>query len=217
MDDENLPILYSFRRCPYAMRARLALWASGKTIILREIALAAKPEAMLEASAKGTVPVLVLDRGLVIEESLDIMLWALMANDPSQWMPANPFQAIQLIKRNDEEFKPWLDRYKYPERFAKAEDARSQGLTFLITLEEHLTVNGGSYLCRQTPSLADMAIFPFIRQFARVDQEWFDSLGLPNLKAWLLNLMGSEEFLAIMKKFEPWKPEHDPTLWGRLQ
>ncbi|WP_343614837.1 glutathione S-transferase [Novosphingobium sp.] len=197
------PILYSFRRCPYAMRARLALTISGAAFALREIKLSAKPQAMLEASPKGTVPVLVLPDGRVIDESLDIMRWALMRHDPEGWLARDDGA---LVTTNDGAFKHALDRYKYPERHdGDALTHRARGLAFLELLDRRLSTAG--QLCGAERGLADAAIMPFVRQFAAVDRTWFDALPLPHLKRWLEQHLASELFDQIMQRFAPWSPD----------
>jgi glutathione S-transferase len=172
---DPLPILYSFRRCPYAMRARMAMTISGVAFDLREIKLSAKPQAMLEASPKGTVPVLILSDGTVIDESLDIMRWALMQHDPEDWLARDD---AALVATNDGDFKRALDRYKYPERHdGDALIHRDRGLAFLVTLDHRLSSEG--QLGGPTRGLTDAAIMPFVRQFASVDRLWFDALPLP--------------------------------------
>lgn len=209
------PVLYSFRRCPYAMRARMALLVSGTACELREIALRNKPQAMLQASPKGTVPVLVLSDGTVIDESLDIMLWALRQNDPEQWLAPETDSLtamLQLIAENDGDFKRDLDRYKYPDRYENVDPLqhRTAGSLFLATLEERLSRN--AFLFGPRPALADMAIFPFIRQFAETDRTWFDAQPWPNLHRWLSGLLSAELFERTMQKFEPWRFDSAPML-----
>jgi glutathione S-transferase len=201
------PVLYSFRRCPYAMRARLALAISGEQCELREVKLAAKPDAMLAASPKGTVPVLVLPDGTVIDESLDIMRWALARCDPEDWLGRDD---AALIEVNDGPFKHDLDRYKYPGRHGAETSAhREQGLDFLRQLDARLT--GAGQICGAERGLADAAIMPFVRQFAAVDREWFDTQPLPHLKAWLAGLVTSELYAAIMVRVAPWSQGDQPV------
>ncbi|NLR69459.1 glutathione S-transferase [Novosphingobium sp. ERN07] len=196
------PILYSFRRCPYAMRARLAVAVSGTQVELREVKLSAKPAEMLSASPKGTVPVLVLPDGTVIDESLDVMRWALALNDPEHWLKCTD---DALIARNDGPFKHDLDRYKYPERHGSDAMAhRTSGLAFLHELDTRLA--GQGQLCGATRGLTDMAIMPFVRQFAAVDPAWFAGQPLPHLQRWLAGHLASDLFAAVMAKFAPWKP-----------
>jgi len=204
------PILYSFRRCPYAMRARLALAISVTICEIREVKLAAKPAQMLAASPKGTVPVLVLPDGTVIEESLEIMQWALARNDPEGWLQRND---DALIAANDGAFKHHLDRYKYPERHGSAPlEHRAAALDILAGLEQRL--NGQVYLCGNRRGLADMAIFPFIRQFAATDRDWFDAQPLPYLRSWLDGHLASPLFAAIMLRLAPWQAGDEPVLFA---
>ena len=189
------------------MRGRLALAISGVALEHREILLRDKPAAMLEASPKGTVPVVVLPDGRVIDESLDVMLWALEQNDPDEWLePGDAMMA--LIKRSDGPFKHDLDRYKYgTSRYEGADPMahRADGLAFLETLDERLALTPqlfGERMC-----LADAAIFPFVRQFANTDRDWFDAQDLPNLQAWLTAHLASPLFARVMAKHELWAPE----------
>ena len=208
------PILYSFRRCPYAIRARMALCYAEIQVELREVLLKDKPAAMLEASAKGTVPVLVLEDGTVLDESYDVMRWALAQNDPdSCWDDSLVEQIDELVRQNDVEFKPWLDRYKYADRHPEysAEYYRSQGDLFLQRLETRLQQH--AYLLRDTLCFAEVAIFPFVRQFAFVDKGWFDSAPYPHLQAWLQRLLLSDLFLAAMAKYPVWKEGDVPQLF----
>jgi glutathione S-transferase len=201
-----LPILYSFRRCPYAMRARLAVAVSGVVCELREVKLSAKPSAMLVASPKGTVPVLVLPDGTVIDQSLDVMRWALARHDPEGWLERDE---PVLIERNDGAFKHDLDRYKYPDRHGSDAMAhRDSGLGFLRELDERLAAQG--QLCGNRRGLADMAIMPFVRQFAAVDAAWFDGVALPHLKPWLAGHLESDLFNAVMIRFAPWQDGQAP-------
>jgi len=182
------PILYSFRRCPYAMRARLAIAASGIQVEIREIVLKHKPAHMLSASPKGTVPVLITTDDHIIDESLDIMSWALQQNDPNNWSGLTAQQqqsTTQLIEENDGPFKHWLDKYKYADRHPEQTETfyRQQGELTLKTLEQKLTEN--DYLVSNRLSLADIALLPFIRQFASVDKTWFDTAPYPNVQTWL--------------------------------
>lgn len=203
-------VLYSFRRCPYAMRARLALFVSGMVCELREIKLSAKPKAMLTASPKGTVPVLVLPDGAVIEQSIDIMRFALSKHDPEGWLK---FDDEYLIAANDGPFKHDLDRYKYPDHHdADAAVHRKAGLTFLCDLNARLAVSG--QLCGASIGIVDAAIMPFVRQFASVDREWFDAQELPYLQRWLAGHLASELFVAIMLRVGPWSPDDPPLVFA---
>lgn len=204
------PVLYSFRRCPYAMRARLALMVSGTRCELREVKLSAKPAAMLAVSPKGTVPVLVLPDGTVIDQSLDIMRWALANRDPEGWLERDD---AALIARNDGPFKHDLDRTKYPERLgADAAEHRARGLEFLHVLDSRLA--GKGQLCGTSRGLADAAILPFVRQFAAIDPDWFEARPLPHLKAWLAGHLASRLFAAIMVRIRPWSPGDAPVAFS---
>ena len=194
------PVLYSFRRCPYAMRARMALYQAGVQCEIVEVELKAKPAAMLALSPKGSVPVLQLLSGEVLEESLDIMHWALAQNDPAHWIPSSWQVTHSLISENDEGFKFNLDRYKYPQRYpgGNSLEARDKGLMFLHRLNSQLS--GNAYLLGQEVSFADIAIFPFVRQFANTDANWFGEQALPAVQFWLKTLLDSDLFKAIMGK-----------------
>jgi glutathione S-transferase len=196
-----LPILYSYRRCPYAMRARMALSYAGIPVETREISLKDKPAHMLQVSAKGTVPVLVLTNGQVIDQSLEIMQWALQQRDADGWLRADPQHAALLMAENDGSFKQNLDRYKYAVRFPEhaAEDYRQQGELFLDKLEQQLQQT--SFLLSNKISLADIAIFPFIRQFSAVDADWFESSDYIKLKSWLQCMVESDLFQGVMVKY----------------
>ena len=211
-----LPILYSFRRCPYAMRARLALLASGIVCELREVVLRSKPAEMLAISPKGTVPVLQLPNGQVLEQSLDIMLWALGQHDPLGWLAQNPEQQAHQyawIAACDGDFKAHLDRYKYPNRYALADGLtdRAQGSEFLASLNTALQTTG--YLAGTAWGLADAAIAPFVRQWAHTDPAWFASQPWADLQRWLSRFETSPTFAQAMAKFPPWAPDHAPLHW----
>jgi glutathione S-transferase len=199
-----LPLLYSFRRCPYAMRARMALRYSGVAVEIQEVSLKDKPAEMLKLSPKGTVPVLALPDGQVIDESLDIMRWALAQNDPEDWLMqgerAQRKLTEELIAENDSPFKQALDRYKYSIRFPEQprEVYRAEGELFLAKLEALL--GNTRYLCRDSCSYADIAIFPFIRQFASADETWFAQASYPKLRDWLKGLIEAPLFVSIMQK-----------------
>ncbi|MBH3404653.1 glutathione S-transferase [Pseudomonas glycinae] len=191
--------LYSFRRCPYAMRARMALRYSGVPVEIVEVSLKAKPAQMLAISPKGTVPVLDAD-GQVIDESLEIMRWALAQNDPDDWLLGGDSRIAELIEANDRVFKIHLNRYKYAERYPEQpmEVYRAEGALFLQKLDELL--EGRDYLLAGHPSLADIALLPFVRQFAHVDRDWFAQTPYVRLQAWLQRFLESELFTGIMKK-----------------
>lgn len=198
-----LPILYSFRRCPYAMRARLAVRQAGVEVALREILLRDKPAELLAASPKATVPVLVLPGGAVIEQSLDIMDWALQQNDPEGWLTAaDPAAHQALIALNDGPFKALLDRYKY----ARAEAAvpRDEAVALLLApLDQRL--QAAPFFFGERCSLADVALLPFVRQFAAVDAAWFAQAPLPHLRAWLQRGMATALFADVMSKQPVWQ------------
>lgn len=202
MDCVSAPILYSFRRCPYAMRARLALAVSGAEVELREVKLSDKPAAMLAASSKGTVPVLHLPDGTVIDESRDIMRWALSIRDPEDWLARDD---PALIAANDGAFKHDLDRYKYPQRHGSdARTHRESGLVFLRELDRRLADR--AHLCGPMRGLADAAIVPFVRQFAGVEPDWFAAQPLGNVQTWLVGHLASALFDAVMVRTPQWVP-----------
>lgn len=211
--DPQAPILYSFRRCPYAMRARMGIYCSGLKVTLREIILRDKPDHMLEISPKGTVPVLQLPDGQVIEESLDILRFALKQNDPHGLLDCDHKIAGALIEKNDGDFKYALDRYKYPNRYPDEDCTGMKDKTkvFLEQLNEQLADQ--DYLLGGHLSYADIAIFPFIRQFANVDRTWFDSQPYPHLHRWLKERLESDLFKSIMPKFKPWKETGEHITW----
>ena len=214
--DMKFPVLYSFRRCPYAIRARLALRISGIQVALREVVLSDKPSALVDCSAKATVPVLVFNEKHVIDESLDIMYWALKQNDPQGWLveESDLLKATQqLIEYNDNEFKSQLDQYKYADRFPEnsMQHYRSKGELFLSDLEERLAIT--DYLLCQRPTLADMAILPFIRQFVYVDKDWFDRSRYKRLNAWLTRLLEGVLFIGVMEKYKKWQEDDTPVIF----
>jgi glutathione S-transferase len=198
-----LPILYSFRRCPFAMRARMALTVAGIAVEHREIMLRAKPAAMVDASPKATVPVLVLADGTVIDESLDIMRWALAINDPLDWRAGHDGA---LIAANDGPFKHHLDRMKYHHRYEGTDPAhhRAAANALLAPLEARLA--DSPYLSGGQPRLTDIAIFPFVRQFAHADLAAWHDAALPRLHAWLDRLIALPLFARAMAKYPVWTP-----------
>ena len=203
----SYPKLYSFRRCPYAIRARLGLLFAELQVELREITLKNKPVQMLALSPKGTVPVLQLINGAVIEQSREIMMWALEHNDPQGLLDAKVLQqGNALIEQNDNEFKHWLDRYKYADRHLEMTQTeyRQRGEVFLQVLEKLLIDN--VYLLGEHATLADIAILPFVRQFAHVDCDVFYGLPYPKLQLWLQQGLEQPLFLQAMTKFQPWQP-----------
>lgn len=205
------PVLYSFRRCPYAMRARLAIASAGIEVELREIVLRDKPQEMLEASPKGTVPVLITETG-VIEESRDIMDWALAQNDPEGLldMPEAGDDWIALIEGP---FKTALDRYKYATRYEGVDmiEERENAAKILHKIEPKLSENIWIYGTR--PTLSDLATITFIRQYAVVDRSWFDAQSWPNVIGWLDRFLASSRFHAIMHKYPTWKNQRIPELF----
>ncbi len=209
---DALPVLYSFRRCPYAIRARMALAASGTVVVLREVRLRDKPAAMLALLPKGTVPVLQRPDGGVLDESLAIMRWALHRNDPQQWLGGDAQASEVLIQDNDERFKPLLDRYKYSVRYPEQsqQDHRMQAETVLRQWEGQLTRFTGGLTCAQ-PRLADVALFPFVRQFAGVEPAWWDSAPYPQLQAWLGRWARSSVFERVMLNVAPWHAAAAPV------
>ena len=209
MDD--LPIFWSFRRCPYAMRARLAIRSSRVQVKLREILLRDKPAAFLTTSPKGTVPVLSSNAD-VIDESRDVMIWALGQNDPEGWLDM-PSEGFALIDTCDGPFKSALDQTKYSVRHPDVPEAqaRATAMVFLRQLNDQLSTS--QYLTAGMPKISDMAIFPFVRQFANTDRAWFDAQGLSKLTAWLDEFLGSEDFAAIMTKYIPWQPGQNDVLF----
>lgn len=202
-----LPVLYSFRRCPYAMRARLALAVSGQACELREVVLRDKPQGLLQASPKATVPVLVLIGGQVLDQSLDIMQWALERQDPGGWLtPSIGTQAdmLMLIAECDGRFKQSLDRCKYPGRYPEDDAvlARTEAVKWLQGLELRLAQH--PFLFGDHAALADMAIAPFARQFAGIDFIWWDAQPWPHLQAWLAQWQASSLFERVMHKLPAW-------------
>ena len=202
------PVLYSFRRCPYAMRARLALASAGVEVELREILLRDKPAAFLAASPSGTVPCLVHEGG-VIDESLDVMVWALTLNDPEGWLQM-PEEGHDWIARSDGPFKQALDRTKYANRYpgTDPESQRKAAAGFLNELNAQI----GEWIFDR-PSLADYAILPFVRQFAFIDKQWFDAQDWPALQGWLERFLVSDRFEHIMSKYPQWRQGDAPVLF----
>ncbi|MDX8391520.1 MAG: glutathione S-transferase [Mariprofundaceae bacterium] len=219
ISDTALPILYSFRRCPYAMRARMALLYAGIRCQLREVELRDKPAAMLSISAKGTVPVLQLADGQVLAESLDIMLWALNRDDvrhPLIPQAGDMRDILRLIDVNDRDFKYHLDRYKYPDRYKSDEhdcnpyQHRAQAGEFIAALEVRLA--DALFLFADTATLADIAIFPFVRQFAATDRLWFEQAPYPHVRNWLQHWLDEALFQRAMVKHPAWKT-NDKTVY----
>ncbi len=227
MPDENQngspAVLYSFRRCPYAMRARLAIQASGFHCELREIVLRDKAPELLAVSPKGTVPVLVLPDGRVLEESLEIIAHVLGKHDPCHWLPETRDAAGVkiLIEENDGAFKSHLDRTKYANRFlAIGEqvdiDAERMGaMSFIDKLDQILS--GQSFLGGSSLNLADMAILPFVRQFAHIDIAWFRAQPVEHVTRWLDGFLNGEQFKSIMSKYQKWEQGQSPIAFPPKQ
>ncbi len=210
-------VLYSFRRCPYAMRARMALWVSGLPVQLREVVLRDKPEQMLQASPKGTVPVWVRADGTVIDESLAIMRLALRHHDPLGWLPATAEETDlthELLATNDGPFKCALDRFKYSNRYEDVDELQERTRAADILADWNETLTHGWFLGdRQT--LADVAIAPFVRQFAFAGGAWFREQPWPHLHDWLDRFLDSALFAAVMDKHPQWKPGDEVTWFGQ--
>ena len=204
----TIPILYSFRRCPYCMRAHMALKQAGIQVELREVKLSDMSEEALAVSPDETVPVLVLADGTALDESWEIVKWALLQNDPDNWLGDNSallLDAEMLVETNDYSFKEDLDHYKYSDRFPEQgkEHYRQACEEFIVELEEALSES--PYLIAEHLSLADIGVFPFIRQFSLVDIEWFQQAPYPNVQRWLKGLIHSELFEDVFQKHEIWK------------
>ena len=215
MDCIDRPVFYSFRRCPYAMRARLAIAYAAVEVELREIVLRNKPVHMLSISPKGTVPVLQLENGHVIDESLNIMHWALSKCDPDNLLPDIHKESIQaLIDENDNGFKQWLDRYKYADRYPEqsVEYYRDNCESWFKKLDDLLQAHSGFLVCSQL-TLADLALLPFIRQCAHVDLEWFEGCKYQYLKKWLEQFKASTLFASIMPKIPTWNMEGEGVIF----
>lgn len=213
MSTKQRPILYSFRRCPYAMRARLAIAQAGIEVELREVVLRDKPKQLLEASPKGTVPVLVLPDGKVIEESYEIMCWALNSAADCDWNKLRGECDI-WVQRNDNDFKQWLDRYKYADRYPDHPESYYQQrcLQWFEVLEAQLKEQGG-YLLGNQMGLADAALLPFVRQCAHVKRDWFYQQNVPAVHAWLDHFLSMPLFLRVMNKYPQWHHDTQPTIF----
>lgn len=200
------PILYSFRRCPYAIRARLAISVAGADVELREVVLRDKPDAFLDASPSATVPCLVTEDG-VLDESYDIMRWALGAHDPEAWLDM-PDEGTAWIAHADGPFKDALDRTKYANRYPGEDEGenRAKASAFLTDLDAQI-----DDWIFDRPTMADYAILPFVRQFAFIDKPWFDAQPWPSLQAWLERFLASDRFQAVMHKYPQWTSGSDPV------
>ncbi|WP_299806679.1 glutathione S-transferase [uncultured Shewanella sp.] len=212
------PVLYSLRNCPYAMRARMAIYVSGQSVQLRELVLTDKPSQLLESSPKGTVPVLVLPNGEVLEQSLDIMLWAFEQGDSANYLmsfdPTLRDDMFDLIALFDTDFKQCLDLYRSAKRYHDQDlpSTRQACERYIYILEQRLTTN--PYLFTTSPCLADLAIIPFIRQFARVERQWYLASPYPNVRGWLNSYLQSPMFSKIMAKFPLWSANNAPVIFG---
>ena len=225
----NLPILYSLQHCPYAMRARLGILLAQQSVLIRAVVTKNKAAEMLAVSPKGTVPVLIIDhaewpeeehyKATIIDESIDIMLWALKLNDPQNLLRAedsnNLDAMLKLIWRNDKEFKPNLEVYKLARRFHKQSELADRKLCedFVAELEKKL--ESGHYLMGDHPTLADYALLPFIRQFARVDRKWYLQSPYPRLRDWLNRHLQMPLFTKAMAKYPLWLDSHESFLLGK--
>jgi glutathione S-transferase len=210
-----MTILYSFRRCPYAMRARMALAWSGIAVELREVRLRDKPPSMIALSPKATVPVLVSEQDGVLDESLDIMLWALLRHAPHRCALGGGVDHQRvLIEQFDAQFKPLLDQYKYngADSDQPAAYYRDQCADWLQRLDTMLAQQ--SYLLGSEPQLLDIALLPFIRQFAHVDRDWFTSTAYENLQRWLDEWLEHELFTSMMGKYAPWQEHTEGVAWS---
>ncbi len=219
------PILYSLQHCPYAMRARMGILMAQQTVLLRAVVTKNKPAEMLAISPKGTVPVLVInasrsqDNHQVIDESLDIMLWALAENDPQDLLycnfPNGLPAMLQLVRENDDVFKPILEKYKRARRFSEVSEKfyRRECEVFIKSLEQRLS--GQGYFLGDRASLADYALLPFVRQFSRVDKKWFAQAPYPNLKKWQEYFLQSPFFTKVMAKYPLWLDSGEECLYGQ--
>lgn len=217
MTSAPVPLLYSYRRCPYAMRARMALLVAGVAFDAHEIVLRDKPAAMLALSPKGTVPVLQLPDGSVLEQSLDIMQWAFATRDPEGWWArAQSTINLELLTVCDGPFKHHLDRYKYPERFDEPGRSGPRDTAVEVLLQPlDARLQQAAQLGGHAPCATDIALFPFVRQFAAVEPAWFGSLPLPALKAWLAGWLAHSLFEAAMAKLPSGQVVRFPAVWPR--
>jgi glutathione S-transferase len=199
---DQLPVLYSYRRCPYAMRARMALQVAQVSFTTVEIDLRDKPAAMVAVSPKATVPVLCLSNGMVIDESLDIVRWALAICDPHDWTRGwGDKAAMDLLVRTDGDFKRWLDRYKYATRFPEHDSSSAREAAFEVLIEPlSLRLQNQPFIGGELPMVQDVLIFPFVRQFAAVDPVWFKNKTALSVQQWLGALVGGSLFKQIMHK-----------------
>ena len=211
------PILYSFRRCPYAMRARMAIYLNSISCELREVKLSNKPQEMLDISPKGTVPVLQLTDGKILEESLDIIFWAYKKNINSQIYNdylINKKNIDELINIFDNSFKYNLDRYKYPNRFEGVDNLYHRGKCLDILKLVSQTLLNKNYIFSESLGIGDICIFPFIRQFRIANMEWFDEqIEIKNIITWFNKINSSDLFNKIMLKYDPWVDSDKPVIF----
>ncbi|KGJ92459.1 glutathione S-transferase [Thalassotalea sp. ND16A] len=207
----TLPVLYSLRNCPFAMRARLAIYKSKQPIELRDVVLNNKPQQMLTASPKGTVPILVLASEQVIDESLEVMLWALNESDPDDLLHSGCAEILTLIEQFDEPFKTCLEQYKCAKRYHESNltECRQACEVYIKDLEQRLTEH--AYIIDEKESLADIALLPFIRQFAKIERQWYLQSPYPNVKRWLNRYLQSPMFTKVMAKYPLWS-EHSEMI-----
>lgn len=214
-----LPVLYSLRNCPYAMRARLAIYASGQQVHLRDLVLSNKPADMLSVSPKGTVPVLITTDHLVIDESLSIMQWAFSQTDPDDYlhkiMPNAQADMLSVIALFDNEFKGHLEQYRCAKRYHEPTliDNRQLCEPYLTDLESRLSQH--LFLMSDKPSLLDVALLPFIRQFARVERQWYLQSPYPKLRQWLNTYLQSRMFSKVMTQYPMWLDTKEDVVFGR--
>jgi len=213
-----LPILYSLRNCPYAMRARIAIFKAKQTVLLRDLVLSNKPEEMLQASPKGTVPVVVLADGRVIEESLEVMLWAFNETDPDDLLHCQRdnslVEMLELIYEFDHDFKTCLEQYKCAKRYKENNLIEQRAACELYIQKLELRLTKHAYLMSDKESLADIALLPFIRQFARIERQWYLQSPYPNVRLWLNNYLQSPMFTKVMAKYPLWLTSHEEVLFG---
>ena len=222
----NNNILYSFRRCPYAIRARWALINTNERVILREVDLKNKPSSLIKVSPKATVPVLKTSTGEVIDESLDIMTWTIKKSNRLELLGNNNKKHLEeilsLIKTNDLVFKYHLDRFKYAYRFKEndLDKHREAGMEILVSLNKRLELlskKGNSlFLVKSKESLADWAIWPFVRQFRLADKLRFDeNIKIKYIKMWLNYFLSSKKYERVMNKFPIWSPNQEQIIFGK--
>lgn len=212
-----LPVLYSLRNCPYAMRARMAIFKAKLVVELRDLVLSNKPAEMITASPKGTVPTLVLPTSTVIDESLDVMLWAFNESDPDNLLSEDTKEAsLALVSLFDQEFKPSLEAYKCAKRYHEDNllECRETCENYIVNLEKRLSQH--DYLIDNNERMADIAILPFIRQFAKVERQWYLQSPYPNVRRWLNGYLQSVMFNKVMTKYPLWKPNHEVTKFGDI-